>query len=98
MNGDHNNTYRLPGELERVSIGEGVVSQSETSFTTTPDNVRRKQSGYAVWSAQASYRIDEHWSAALNINNLFDKRYYLDALQTFYGEPQSVMLTLRGNF
>lgn len=106
LNGDHNprhllrawNTYRLPGALERVSVGGGVVLQSETAFTTTPDNVKRTQSGYAVWSAQASYKIDEHWTAALNINNLFDKRYYLDALQTFYGEPQSVMLTVRGNF
>lgn len=106
LNGDHNprhllrawNTYRLPGELERISVGGGVTMQSETSFTTAVDNVKRKQSGYAVWSAQASYKIDEHWTAALNINNLFDKRYYLDALQTSYGEPQSVMLTVRGNF
>lgn len=106
LNGDHNprhlfrawNTYRLPGELERISVGGGVVLQSQTSFTTVVDNVKRKQSGYAVWSAQASYKIDDHWTAALNINNLFDKRYYLDALQTLYGDPQNVMLTLRGNF
>ncbi|MCB5185752.1 TonB-dependent receptor [Methylobacillus gramineus] len=103
--GDHNprqllrlwNTYKLPGDLNRVSIGGGVFVQSETSYITGT-NIRRQQSGYSVWSAQASYKIDDHWSAALNINNLFDKRYYLDALQTFYGEPQSVMLTVRGNF
>ncbi|WP_024929195.1 TonB-dependent receptor [Methylophilus sp. OH31] len=103
LNGDHNprhllrawNTYRLSGELDRFTIGGGVVMQSGTAYTTA-DSVKREQSGYAIWSAQASYKIDNHWTAALNINNVFDKHYYLDALQTFYGDPQNFMLTIRG--
>jgi len=104
LSGDHNprqllrawNTYRLPGDWDRFSIGGGVVMQSVTSYTT-PDSIKREQSGYSVWSAQASYKIDNRWTAALNINNLFDKHYYLDALQTFYGDPQNIMLTVRGS-
>jgi len=71
--------------------------QSRTSYTTPQDSIKREQGGYAIWSAQASYKIDNRWTAALNINNLFDKHYYLDALQTFYGDPQNIMLTVRGS-
>jgi outer-membrane receptor for ferric coprogen and ferric-rhodotorulic acid len=105
LNSDHNprnlfrawNTYHLPGEWDRFTIGGGVVMQSRTSYTTPQDSIKREQGGYAIWSAQASYKIDNRWTAALNINNLFDKHYYLDALQTFYGDPQNIMLTVRGS-
>lgn len=35
-----------------------------------------KQSGYAVWNAMAEYRLDENWTLAYNLNNVFDKTYY----------------------
>ncbi|GAB7564016.1 TonB-dependent siderophore receptor [Methylobacillus methanolivorans] len=104
LGGDHNprhllrmwQTYRLPGDWEKVTLGGGVTLQSETN--TAFGTVKYQQSGYAVWNVFASYKVDEHWTAALNINNLFDKRYYTTPSGAIYGEPQSAMLTLRGNF
>ncbi|MCB5190934.1 TonB-dependent receptor [Methylobacillus arboreus] len=94
-------TYKLPGEWDRFTIGGGFTLQSELSYMdqyAPAGVVERHQNAYSIWNAHASYRIDEHWTAALNINNIFDKRYYTDALRSQYGEPQSMMLTVRGNF
>lgn len=89
-------TYKLPGDWDKVTVGGGVNLQSE--IYSKDSGIRYSQSGYAVWNAHASYRIDDRWTAALNINNLFDKHYYTVADNRWYGEPQSFMLTLRGNF
>ena len=48
------------------------------------------------------YQINPRWSATVNFNNMFDKRYY-STLSSFvnanyYGDPRNVMLTLRGSF
>ena len=60
------------------------------------------QAGYAVWGASVQYRINRNWSAALNVHNLFDKTYYktvgTSGSGNWYGEPRSVLLTLRGAF
>ncbi len=47
--------------------------------------------GYLVFDARASYRIDEHWSAALGVDNLGARDYFL-----FHPFPQrSVLAELR---
>lgn len=89
-------SYKLPGNLDKLTVGGGVNFQTE--IFTEDTGVRYTQGSYAVWNAHASYRIDEHWLAALNVNNLFDKQYYTVAGNRWYGEPQSFMLTLRGTF
>lgn len=107
--GDHNPrhllrtwaTYTLPGDLNRLALGGGFTLQSRLSYVDAygpAGTVTRRQPGYAVWNAYASYRIDPRWTAVLNINNLFDKHYYTDALRSQYAEPRSFMLTLRGSF
>lgn len=61
-----------------------------------------KQSGYAVWNAMAEYRLDENWTVAYNLNNVFDKTYYSTVGSSYsgnwYGDPRNHMLTLRGTF
>ena len=61
-----------------------------------------KQSGYAVWNAMAEYRLDENWTLAYNLNNVFDKTYYTAVGSSYsgnwYGDPRNHMLTLRGTF
>ncbi|ACT50052.1 TonB-dependent siderophore receptor [Methylovorus glucosotrophus] len=89
-------TYQLPGAWEKFTVGGGVNLQSE--IYTQDGTVRYTQEGYAVWNASASYRVDKHWTATININNVFDKHYYTVAGNYWYGEPQSMMLTLRGTF
>jgi outer membrane receptor for ferric coprogen and ferric-rhodotorulic acid len=90
--------YQLPGQLERVKVGGGVHMQS-TSYVQD-GNLRLNQSGYAIWNAFADYRLNDQWSVAVNVNNLFDKTYYSTigyaTYGSFYGTPRSVMVSLRG--
>ncbi len=58
--------------------------------------------GYALVNARLGYRIDETWSAALNVNNLFDRRYYAGLFSpqwnNRYGEPRNLMFTVKAEF
>ncbi|MEN0035525.1 MAG: TonB-dependent siderophore receptor [Cellvibrio sp.] len=60
------------------------------------------EAGRALWNTFAEYRLDSHWSLALNVNNLFDKEYYQVAGTTSgdntYGMPRSWSFTVRGKF
>ena len=93
-------TYQLSGSLSAFTLGGGVNAQS-ASYRTV-GNVRATNGGRAVWSALLKYQVNRHWTAALNVSNLFDKRYYssMTALVngSYYGDPRNVMLTLRGAF
>ncbi|MEJ1964526.1 MAG: TonB-dependent receptor [Gammaproteobacteria bacterium] len=57
---------------------------------------------YAVFSARLAYQLGQHWSAALNVNNLTDRTYYQTVSGSdggnWYGEPRSFMLSMRGSF
>ncbi|THU05092.1 TonB-dependent siderophore receptor [Lampropedia puyangensis] len=71
---------------------------SETYAFTEP--------GRAIWSTFVEYRFNRNWTAALNIDNLFDKTYFQSVGDTrnwyndgsFYGEPRNVRFTIRGTF
>ncbi|QLF93498.1 TonB-dependent siderophore receptor [Pseudomonas sp. ABC1] len=109
-------TYQLPGELRDWKLGLGVTTQSDTSktgsvtpynpatgqFNGDPVDYKFMQSGYTLWSASLDYLIDKNWSATLNANNLFDKKYYstvgTSAYNNFYGDPRNFMLTIRSKF
>lgn len=60
------------------------------------------QPKYAIWSARMAYEINPYWNVAFNLNNILDKRYYSTIGQpgygNFYGEPRSMMLTLKGKY
>ena len=52
------------------------------------------------------YRVNKHWSASVNVNNLLDRKYlyvynwapaYLGQYQS-WGAPRSVNLTVRYQF
>lgn len=85
-------TYRLPGALDKLTVGGGVNWQSETgydlSYATT-------QSSYALANLMARYQITPSLSATLNVNNLFDKEYYTTTAAGLYGAPRNFMTTLR---
>lgn len=92
--------YRLPGALQKWSVGGGVNFQTESSRVTR--DVTVAQGAYALWSARAAYQIDRNWTASLSVTNLLDKRYYqtvgAPAWGNFYGEPRKAALTLRARF
>ncbi|MBQ0216852.1 TonB-dependent siderophore receptor [Alcaligenes faecalis] len=89
-------SYRLPGELNKLTLGAGVTAQSSTGYLS--GKVWREQTGYAVWNAFARYQIDPRWSLSLNVDNLFDRSYYTSPGQNVYGEPRRAMVSLRGRF
>lgn len=108
-------TYQLPGQFNDWKVGGGATIQSRNyvtgnvqhrledgSLSPSTNSFEYTQAGYAVWSVLVEYRIDEHWTAALNGNNLFDKEYYQtvasSAYGNWYGTPRNYMLTLRGSF
>ncbi|WP_024673760.1 TonB-dependent siderophore receptor [Pseudomonas syringae] len=93
-------SYNLPGAWRRLTVGGGVSAQSgysEHESTQPIDNP-----GRAIWDARASWKIDEHWSVALNGNNLLDRKYYKATGDidrgNYYGDPRNYVLTLRGDF
>lgn len=110
-------TYDFTGALEGLKVGAGVVAQTsqyvrgsveQYDKTTDPWTVigtvpfEFTQKGYSVWSASAEYRLDDHWSATLNLNNIFDKVYYkrvgTSAGDNWYGDPRNVLLTIRAKY
>lgn len=108
--------YQAKGEWSRWSVGGGVNIQSAqftrgTASTWNPATGQYdgpsvayayRQSGYAVWNAQIGYRISANWQANLNLENLFDRKYYqtmgTSSSGNWYGQPFNWMLTLRGTF
>lgn len=93
-------TYRLPGALNAITLGGGVDAQS-ASYRQI-GSVYADMNGRAVWNALAKYQISRNWTATLNVNNVFDKRYYSSVAAlvngNYYGDPRNFMLTLRGSF
>ncbi|WP_353980199.1 TonB-dependent siderophore receptor [Salinicola endophyticus] len=92
--------YDLPWQARRWSVGAGVQAQSD--YSVDSGGVTLHQGGYALVNARLGYRIDEHWTAALNADNVFDRTYYQSLFSPSwnnrYGEPRSLMLSLRGTF
>lgn len=91
-------TYQLPGALANWRIGGGMRSQSEVYVANT--NIR--QGGYTVYDLSVGWKATPRLDVQLNINNLFDKRYYqaiggIDSGNAF-GEPRNIQLTAKYRF
>jgi outer membrane receptor for ferric coprogen and ferric-rhodotorulic acid len=80
---------RLPGELQRWTIGGSVQAQSsnfadglicaqqgQVGCLGSQQSIRDVQGSFAVINLRAGYQIDAHWRAALSVNNVFDRIYY----------------------
>lgn len=88
--------YRLPGSLNRLSVGAGVNAQTHTLSSDREFTL----AGFSIWNARLGYQATPELSFGLNLNNVFDKKYYVPSYNTlssnnYYGEPRNVMLTLR---
>ncbi|MBY9674321.1 Fe(3+)-pyochelin receptor FptA [Pseudomonas aeruginosa] len=92
--------YDLPWQDRRWSVGGGLQAQSDYSVDYRGASMR--QGGYALVNMRLGYKIDEHWTAAVNVNNLFDRTYYQSLSNpnwnNRYGEPRSFNVSLRGAF
>jgi outer-membrane receptor for ferric coprogen and ferric-rhodotorulic acid len=77
-------------------------SYSKSNYVDMGNGVVWGQGAYAVAGLRLGYRIDPKWSVALNIDNVFDERYYQTITSTYYGNwygaPRNFTLSLRGQF
>lgn len=88
---------------ESITLGAGVDWQNRTYQTAAGPlgDVEVAQGAYATVGVMAQYRISRHLSALLNINNVFDKKYYSQIgnfSQGWWGEPRNVTVTLRASY
>lgn len=96
--------YRLPGKWSQWKLGGNAHIQSKTYVTDdvlvngTYQNQKLYESGYAVFNALLQYQLAREWTLALNVNNVFDRKYYERVGDTWsgswYGTPRNAMLTL----
>ncbi|WP_211249641.1 TonB-dependent siderophore receptor [Microvirgula aerodenitrificans] len=91
--------YTLPGAWNPLTIGGALVWQSSIySDRVGPHGERFTQPDYAVLDLMARYRFSRQLSASLNLNNVFDKKYYSTSSSSFYGAPFNVMASVKYTF
>lgn len=89
-------SYQLPGQFDKLTLAGGVNMQSHA---LSYDN-NFVIPGFAVWNARVAYQLSPELQLSMNANNLFDKHYFVPSYSTIssnnhYGEPRSLMFTLR---
>ncbi|WP_226454576.1 TonB-dependent siderophore receptor [Pseudomonas sp. AF03-9] len=87
--------YQLPGDWQKFSVGAGVTAQSSTVAYDRTFSVP----GNALWDSRVTYKINQEFTVAANLNNMFDKKYYIPAYNAnwgsnYYGDPRNVMFTM----
>jgi len=90
-------TYQLPG-LPQAKVGTRVAWQSAIQVD---GDSRIRQNAYALVDLMASYDIDKHWSTALNLNNVANRKYLMSLYSGgsgFYGASRNVTASLSYNF
>nr|WP_314566150.1 TonB-dependent siderophore receptor [uncultured Pseudomonas sp.] len=101
--------YRLPGTWRNLTVGGAVNWQSAIyEFSNRPtgqrvgnrlvtERAKITQQAYAVVNLMSRYQFDEQVSASINVNNLFDKKYYERVgfyNGVYWGDPRSITLAL----
>ncbi|KAG1435295.1 hypothetical protein G6F55_014369 [Rhizopus delemar] len=66
----------------------------QSGYSTVSGPVTLRQGGVTLVDLRAAYRVDRHVTVALNLNNVFDKKYYAstNVYSNYYGAPFSAML------
>lgn len=103
--------YRLPGALNRATLGGRYSWQSRIYADTSDANdtpIRNQQDAYGLLDLSASYAATKQLNLQLAVNNVFDKTYYRNlsgewgsffySASGVYGEPRNFMATARYSF
>jgi outer-membrane receptor for ferric coprogen and ferric-rhodotorulic acid len=104
----------MPDAWSRLRVGGGVNAQSTTyvagsaSIVDAQGNIvgttpyQFDQKGYAVVSLRGEYGLNDHWSLAVNFNNVLDATYYQTVGSStggnYYGEPRNLLFTITSKF
>lgn len=82
------------GMLRGVTVGGGMLAQTRISRGV-------EQGAYAIFNAQVGYRINKHVNVSLQLNNIFNREYYIRPPGEFFsvfGDTRNAMLTVRTDF
>jgi outer-membrane receptor for ferric coprogen and ferric-rhodotorulic acid len=98
--------YKVPS-IQNLKLGANVYWQSDThvdiDLADALDNpvgrFRYKQDSYATLNLTAHYKIDNHWSAAVNVYNVTNEKYLTSLIysydgQAYYSAPLNALATL----
>lgn len=89
-------SYQPRWLLEGLTVGANLRWQGAIS---TPSPFPYKQESFATLDLMSHYEFNRHLSATLNVNNVFDKRYYTNISGGgWFGEPRSAFVNLRYKF
>ena len=99
-------SYKLTGDLDKLTLGGGVRWQSTgwqvlTNWNKGGVEEKFSQDPYWLVDLMARYQISKNLSATVNLNNVFDKAYYTNIgfyNSSYYGDPRNVMVTTRWDF
>ena len=78
-----------------INVYENGVEVEKTLDLSTPPPA------YSLWSVQAGFTLNKHFSAGLNVTNLFDKNYrdYLNRMRFFSDEMgRNIIFNVKYNF
>jgi outer membrane receptor for ferric coprogen and ferric-rhodotorulic acid len=96
--------YKLPGRLNRWSVGGGVTAKSSAYNYNFAGTYRYNAGGYALVDGRIGYDWNKHTNISLNIGNIFN-RYYISTIaenqyasNNYLGQGRSAMLTLRTSY
>ena len=82
----------------KLTLGGGLNYYSKIYTGTGSSYI--EQEAFTLANLMAKYQIDKHTELQLNINNLFDTKYYegIGTNLMVYGAPRNAMLSLRYSF
>lgn len=92
-------SYRLQS-LPQLKVGGGLRWQGKEYYDGAgPNGERFTQKAYGIVDLMAQYDFSKQLNLSLNLNNLFDKKYYSAiGSRGWYGTPRSATATLRYAF
>lgn len=81
--------------LPKFTVGAGMTVASLTYASVSP-SVRKWTPGYARFDAMATYRVSRTIDLQLNVQNIFDKKYFATAYPIYasWAPGRSAMLTM----
>ena len=88
--------YKVPF-VQNLKVGASLNWQSDIHVDI--GSVRYEQDSYATLNLMANYKIDNHWSAAVNLYNVTDEKYltsmkWASSGVSYYAAPFSGLATL----
>lgn len=85
-------------KLDKWSVGGGLNYKSKTYVDESLGRIT--QGAYVLTNLMVGYDFDQNIKAQLNLNNIFDEKYYegLGMNGMVYGAPRNATLTLRYQF